>query len=651
MPRHLCFGNGDFLLDFDKNFSIRDLLFPLIGKENHVKGNHCRLGVWIDGEFSWINNAWKRELKYKTDTLVGEVILEDPKQQVEIRIECCIHHFYDIFLRQIKVRNKTGEKKEVRLFFSFDFHINETDSGITAFYHPDFDAVVTYRHDVFFLVSGASQSAGMYEFSVGMSADKDLDQIWEDAKGGNLNNNLVSHGSVESAISLREKFAGNQERTFYSWLAAGRSLYEVSRLNSLVKEKGMQRLIAEAEEYSKAWLTSNKIDLDGLPPRIINLFKRSLLLLRTQIDNRGGIIASSDSEILKYNDDTYNYVWPRDGAFAAMSLDAVGYFEISQRFFSFCSNIVSAEGFLYQKYNSDGSWGSNWHPWSNSKLKTVLPIQEDATALVICALWNHFERSGQIEFIKPLYYPLICKTADFMTRYRDPINKLPMPSYDLWEEHLGVSTFTTSAVFGALKASSFFAHQFGDVEKEKIYQKAAEEIKTALISHLYDKGKNRFIKMLKVNDDGSFIEDSTIDSSLFGVFKFGVLPVQDIHVQNTMKAVEAALWVQTDVGGMARFENDTFHKVKQTSKNVSGNPWIICTLRLAQWYIFNRNLSKGLELINWVVERSLESGILSEQVDPFNNEPLSVSPLTWSHSTFIATVMEYLEAKRGLKCP
>jgi glucoamylase len=91
--------------------------------------------------------------------------------------------------------------------------------------------------------------------------------------------------------------------------------------------------------------------------------------------------------------------------------------------------------------------------------------------------------------------------------------------------------------------------------------------------------------------------------------------------------------------------------VKQTSKNVSGNPWIICTLWLAQWYIFNRNLSKGLELINWVVECSLESGILSEQVDPFNNEPLSVSPLTWSHSTFIATVMEYLEAKRGLKCP
>ena len=33
---------------------------------------------------------------------------------------------------------------------------------------------------------------------------------------------------------------------------------------------------------------------------------------------------------------------------------------------------------------------------------------------------------------------------------------------------------------------------------------------------------------------------------------------------------------------------------------------------------------------------------MAEQVDPFTNAPLSVSPLTWSHAAFVSTVHEYL---------
>jgi hypothetical protein len=38
----------------------------------------------------------------------------------------------------------------------------------------------------------------------------------------------------------------------------------------------------------------------------------------------------------------------------------------------------------------------------------------------------------------------------------------------------------------------------------------------------------------------------------------------------------------------------------------------------------------------------LPSGVLAEQVHPFTNQPLSVSPLTWSHAAFVATVLEYV---------
>ena len=51
---------------------------------------------------------------------------------------------------------------------------------------------------------------------------------------------------------------------------------------------------------------------------------RSLLVLRTQIDNGGAIVAANDSDIMQFSRDTYSYVWPRDGALVADSLDLAG---------------------------------------------------------------------------------------------------------------------------------------------------------------------------------------------------------------------------------------------------------------------------------------------------------------------------------------
>jgi GH15 family glucan-1,4-alpha-glucosidase len=52
-------------------------------------------------------------------------------------------------------------------------------------------------------------------------------------------------------------------------------------------------------------------------------------------------------------------------------------------------------------------------------------------------------------------------------------------------------------------------------------------------------------------------------------------------------------------------------------------------------------LSPALSLIEWVTERALPSGVLSEQFDPESGTQVSVSPLTWSHSTFVSAVLSY----------
>ena len=82
------------------------------------------------------------------------------------------------------------------------------------------------------------------------------------------------------------------------------------------------------------------------------------------------------------------------------------------------------------------------------------------------------------------------------------------------------------------------------------------------------------------------------------------------------------------------------------------NPWIITTLWLADYYIASaktkNDLVGALDILKWTVDRSLPSGMLAEQIDPFSGEPRSVSPLTWSHSTYVATVHGYLSKLKDL---
>ena len=46
--------------------------------------------------------------------------------------------------------------------------------------------------------------------------------------------------------------------------------------------------------------------------------------------------------------------------------------------------------------------------------------------------------------------------------------------------------------------------------------------------------------------------------------------------------------------------------------------------------------------LEWCRDRGLDSGVLAEQFHPHSAEPISVSPLTWSHATVITVVMRYL---------
>ncbi|MDI6810710.1 MAG: glycoside hydrolase family 15 protein [archaeon] len=55
-----------------------------------------------------------------------------------------------------------------------------------------------------------------------------------------------------------------------------------------------------------------------------------------------------------------------------------------------------------------------------------------------------------------------------------------------------------------------------------------------------------------------------------------------------------------------------------------------------------------MDILNWVAAHALSTGILSEQIHPYTGEPLSVSPLSWSHAEFIDTMTDYVEKLKAL---
>jgi GH15 family glucan-1,4-alpha-glucosidase len=239
-----------------------------------------------------------------------------------------------------------------------------------------------------------------------------------------------------------------------------------------------------------------------------------------------------------------------------------------------------------------------------------------------------------------------------MVTNRDQETKLPVPCYDLWEERFGVHTFTVAAVIAGLRAAANFARLFQDTTLAKKYDKVADQIREGLTRHLYHSGLKRYARSGHRKGKGYEL-DEVIDVSLSGLTNLGVLSSGDPRVIKTMEAIHQQLWLKTPVEGCARYTDDHYHRPSDSPAEVPGNPWFISTLWLGEYHIDRAvnlaELRKAIPYLEWCVKNALPSGVLAEQVHPVNSSPLSVSPLTWSHSSFVWSVLKYTDKYNALK--
>jgi oligosaccharide amylase len=654
MTRHIVLGNGSLLVNIDKWLQVRDIYYPHVGQENHLLGHAHKLGVFADGRLSWVNeDSWHLSLGYLPNTLVSDCTAKNSSMHVELRIHDCVECVKNIMLRKVEVKNTALHNREVLVFSHHDFHLYGDGIGDTAGFDPMRRAVFHYKRNRYFLINALHEHSIMkqqefgdlYEYSIGTA---DHDTIG-DAKDGRLEQRPIAQGSVDSIISVKLHLAPGERKTFYYWICCGKNYMDVHKLNDELMHLNPEQFFRDTKACWEGFLNTHKLNGDGLKESIVELYKRSLLVMRTQIDNNGAIVAANDSDNTEYNKDTYSYVWPRDGALVAIALQKAGYVELTREFYMFCRDVLSEHGCFLHKYNPDKSLGSSWHPWVHDNLPS-LPIQEDETALVIHALWHFYETTQDRQFVEQLYIPLIKKAAEFMVSFRDERTGLPGECYDLWEERFGIFTFTCSAVFRGLRSAAKFAALFNDPDAKK-YEKAAEEIHEAMHEFLYDKKAKRFLRRVYY-EHGQLKKDDTIDSTLLFIALFNCCDVDEKEVEATVEFVKQKLWVPSEVGGIARYEGDHYHRPKHGVRSIPGNPWFICTIWLGKYYVNAaktlEELEKAVEIMEWVLKRALPTGILPEQLHPVTGEPLSVSPLTWSHAEFVELVLDYLAKRSAL---
>src|SRR2546430_4659264 len=108
-------------------------------------------------------------------------------------------------------------------------------------------------------------------------------------------------------------------------IIGAQSREELLELHKWLLKMGPQGVLDRTSSYWRLWVGGTNINFGNLPPKVVELFKRSLLIMRTQIDNGGGIIAPNDSAIMQFSRDTYSYVWPRGGGLVTHSLDFAGF--------------------------------------------------------------------------------------------------------------------------------------------------------------------------------------------------------------------------------------------------------------------------------------------------------------------------------------
>jgi glucoamylase len=602
-------GNRSTLITIGKNGELRHLFWPSHNYPQHVRGSLPGIQIKLEGKesFSWLtDDPWIRRQRYLPDSTILETTFDHPHGP-QAKATDFVLPDRDALVRVFEVVNNNSTDLDAALLYYNDFDIAETPLGDACYYDEKRDAIVSYKRNYWFAF-GSDRCSSAHQCGV----HEEGSDAFVDAKDGDLSgNSLALHAGMKGVNSCLKWDLGTlrqgtkQQLTLFMCIGSSKQnslrVIETSRGDSLAE------MVNNVNRYCQDWLQKSRVT--GVQEEWNGLLKRSLLTLRTLVSqDLGGIVAAPTLE------PDYRYVWSRDGTYVAYALDRCGYGEDAEGFYQWCKDAQEPDGGWYQRYHVEKTPGPSWGE------------QEDQCATILWGIGQHYLLTRDDEFLTEMW-PAVRKGVDHLLGKRDQETGLVGPTFDLWEERKALHTYTNAASCAALRDSSKIASVLGYDALSVSWVEEEKALRKAVITHLWDEQNGRFLKSIKPYD-------SSIDTALLGLaYPFSVLEADDPRLVNTSHQIEKAFRYASD--GLGRYPGDAYQ---------GGNPWFITTLWMALYQCRLHNYEKARTLIGWCARHVDELQLFAEQVNKDSGEPISASPLAWSHAMFILSLLDYRTA-------
>lgn len=669
-------GNGYGYAQLDLRGSTYDLMVPLgiykgivvdgtdaSGTEGvQVNVEKALLGIEVDGRISWLNQAdeWTYTQQYITDTAVLKSIATNTDAGVRVTQ-------YDFFpenityptttsnepirgiqLKRIVVENLDVNARDIGVRFYADLDVNGEPDQDTVSYQPTEDAI--YFYDGGDAGSGRTRTLafGMRMKSTGTVIAQDREVHATEGAGSLAQTaNIAASGSQEFDVML----VGATDA------ATGADLYasDIVPASDWFDTVDVSSIQATTETYWIDLIASATLINTPDPVYDAN-YRRSLITTIITFNKDTGAVAAG------FHNGAYAYSWPRDGIYAAMTLDRAGIHDLPERYYDWlwntaerdtATNDIGNDGvyyrFWYQKYTMDGI-----REWEQP--------QVDQTASIPFGVKLHYDLTGDSAF-RSTYYPMV-KEAALVSSQDNPHDGLDynenmhlMFSYNLWEDQWGMFLYSNGSVVAGLDAASTLAALEGQTQDQATFEARRDDIRDTgiLLSvsstdttnpGLYSSDYGRFYmsKDLKkwYTDPSSIWNAITTDISMLGlVVPFGILPADDTMITATLGELEPALTDAAEtgqaVGGVVRYRQDQTSRYGSVYSDFGdtyydGGPWMVATAWLSQYQLERANTTTGKTYTDkakaytdWIFSYLGNVGIGAEQVDE------NMAPGTFAH--------------------
>lgn len=620
-------GNENIIASYTKKGELIRLCYPNIDYKQLIDFYHLGLKI-NDSNIIYlhndINNIYNQYYTMGTNILNTEILNTYFKLKILQTDFVCVKE--NVLVRRFKFINENAIDLNLNLLIHSKLISTENNqvSGLCKN-----DALLQYMHDYTICtfskekIHSSQINNSLANIHEGIIGDKDYVGM-----------------SKDSSVSYNlEVLKPNEEKTFelYIYIDDNKNgLYGLEKTIERIKKIDFKTEYDNAKKYWRKYLKNHDTLNLNLTNNLRNnkiqeIYERTILLYPLLTNSEtGGISAAVEVDEKLTQCGRYTYCWPRDAVFITNAMDILNMQKEVEKFYKvFCKNTQSRNGMWEQRFFTDGKLAPCWG------------YQIDETASVIYGVYNHYLKTSDKKFLKD-NLKMLEKATKFLKEYVKDVclkeNKMYV-SYDLWEMYEGVHLYSMASIYAGFDAMIKIYEELKDefvknrvkqenVNKEKEFlREELVKIKEFCLTNFYDETKKSFVRNL---------EDKKIDISILGIiYPFNMFTAKEKKVLNTVERMN--MTIRTYTGGYQRFENDHYK---------GGNPWVIATLWMANYYLETGENKKARECFDFVLKTSAKHGYLAEQIDNDQMAPAWVIGLGWSHAMFIITLEKMI--KKGL---